>query len=64
MDPNTPEEVAVALYDQLADGPVCFAHRDDAWVAEVCLALPRHEAVGVWRALQETSTRTPDRIAR
>jgi short-subunit dehydrogenase len=64
MDPNTPEEVASALYDQLADGPVCFAHRDDAWVAEVCLALPRAEAVGVWRALQETSTRTPDRQAR
>ena len=64
MDPNTPEEVATALYDHLADGPVCFAHPDDAWVAEVCLALPRADAVGVWRALQETSTRTPDRQAR
>jgi uncharacterized protein len=64
MDPNTPEEVANALYDQLGDGPVCYAHRDDAWVAEVCMALPRAEAVGVWRALQETSTRTPDRQAR
>jgi short-subunit dehydrogenase len=64
MDPNTPEEVANALYDQLADGPVCFAHPDDAWVAERCFALPRAEAVGVWRALQETSMRTPDRIAK
>jgi hypothetical protein len=64
MNPNSPEQVATALYDQLADGPVCYADPDDAWVAEVCLALPRTEAVRVWRELQETSTRVPDRQAR
>jgi short-subunit dehydrogenase len=64
MHPNTPEEVASALYDQMADGPVCYAHPADAWVSEVSLALPRAEAVRVWRALQETSTRIPEQQAR
>jgi short-subunit dehydrogenase len=64
LNPSTPQEVANALYDQLGAGPVCFTHPDDAWIAETCFRLPRDEAVGVWRALQETSTRAPERQAR
>lgn len=64
LDPSTPEEVAVASYDALGAGPVCFAHSDDEMIFRGTLALPRDEAVAVWRGLQETSTRTPDRIAR
>ncbi|MEX1007709.1 MAG: SDR family NAD(P)-dependent oxidoreductase [Acidimicrobiia bacterium] len=62
--PSSPEEVAVASYDQLGAGPVCFSHPDDEFIAGATLALPRDEAVAVWRGLQETATRTPDRIAR
>jgi hypothetical protein len=43
---------------------VVFSHPDDAFVAEATWALPRADAVAVWRGVQETSTRTPDRIAR
>jgi short-subunit dehydrogenase len=64
MRPSTPEEVAVASYDGLGKGPVAFTHPDDAFVADKCLKLPRDEATLVWRALQETSTRRPDRIAK
>jgi short-subunit dehydrogenase len=64
MRPSTPEEVATASYDGLGRGPVAFTHPDDAFVAGRCLALPRDEATLVWRALQETSTRRPERIAR
>jgi uncharacterized protein len=64
MRPSTPEEVAVASYDGLGKGPVTYTHPDDAFVADKCLKLPRDEATLVWRALQETSTRRPDRIAR
>jgi NAD(P)-dependent dehydrogenase (short-subunit alcohol dehydrogenase family) len=64
VDPSTPQEVATALYDQLGQGPVVFSHPDDAHVAEATWALPRDQAVGVWRGVQATSTRTPDRIAR
>ena len=64
MNPNTPEEVAEALYEQVADGPVCYAHPADAWVSKASLALPRAEAVRVWRALQETSQRIPEKQAR
>jgi uncharacterized protein len=64
MNPSEPHDVAVALYDQLADGPVCWAHPDDAWVTERSLAMPRADTVQMWRELQETSTRTPDRQAR
>lgn len=63
MDPSQPHEVAVALYDQLADGPVCFSHPIDAWLTSASLALPRDQAVAVWRGLQETSTRRPERQA-
>ena len=63
LRPNPPEQVAVALYDQLRNGPVCYADPDDEFVSRRSLALPRTEAVGVWRALQETSTRIPDRQA-
>ena len=64
MRPSTPEEVATASYDGLGRGPVCFTHPDDAFVADQCFHLPREEGIAVWRALQETSTRTPDRIAK
>jgi short-subunit dehydrogenase len=63
IDPVSPEQVATALYDQLNEGPVCYSHPDDAWIAEATLALPREEATHLWVALQETSTRTPDRQA-
>jgi short-subunit dehydrogenase len=63
-DPSTPEAVAVASYDALGVRPVCFSHPDDEMIFRGTLALPRDEAIGVWRGLQETSTRTPDRIAR
>jgi len=64
MRPSTPEEVATASYDGLGKGPVTYAHSDDEFVSRRCFALPRGEATQVWRALQETSTRRPDRIAR
>jgi short-subunit dehydrogenase len=62
--PSSPEEVAVASYDALGVRPVCFAHPDDEFIFRGTLALDREDAIGVWRGLQETSTRTPDRIAR
>lgn len=63
--PSTPEEVATAAYDALgSDSPVSFSHPDDDWIFRATLALPRDEAVATWRGLQETATRTPDRIAR
>ena len=64
MHPSEPEQVAVALYDQLATGPVCYADPNDEWVSQRSLALPREKAVAVWRQLQETSTRIPERQAR
>jgi uncharacterized protein len=64
MRPSTPEEVAVASLDGIGSGPVTYTHPDDAWVSRTCFTLPRDEATMVWRALQETSTHAPDRIAR
>jgi uncharacterized protein len=63
MRPNPPEQVASALYDQLGSGPVCWADPDDEFVSRQCLAMPRDEAVAVWRGVQETSTRIPERQA-
>jgi uncharacterized protein len=63
MNPNPPEQVAAALYDQLGSGPVCWADPDDEFVSRQCLAMPRGEAVAVWRGVQETSTRVPERQA-
>jgi uncharacterized protein len=63
MDPSPPEEVATALYDQLADGPVCFSRPVDGVIARGSLDLPRDQVTNVWRAAQETSTRIPDRQA-
>jgi hypothetical protein len=63
MRPNPPEQVARALYDQLAAGPVCYADPDDEFVSVRSLAMPRTDAIAVWRAVQETSTRIPDRQA-
>jgi short-subunit dehydrogenase len=63
--PSTPEEVAAAAYDSLGSAsPVSFSHPDDDWIFRATLALPRDEAVAMWRGVQETATRTPDRIAR
>ena len=64
MSPSEPEEVAIALYDQLGDGPVSYSHPDDAWISAASLALPRREAVRVWRSVQETSMRIPEQQAR
>jgi short-subunit dehydrogenase len=63
MNPNPPQQVAAALYDQLGSGPVCWADPDDEFVSRKCLAMPRDEAVAVWRGVQETSTRVPERQA-
>jgi len=63
MRPNPPEQVARALYDQLGSGPVCWADPDDEFVSQKCLAMPRDEAVAVWRGVQMTSTRVPERQA-
>jgi len=63
MHPNPPEQVATALYDQLGSGPVCWADPDDEFVSKKCLAMPRDEAVALWRGVQMTSTRVPDRQA-
>jgi uncharacterized protein len=63
MKPNPPEQVANALYDQLGAGPVCWADPDDEFVSRKCLAMPRDEAVAVWRGVQMTSTRIPERQA-
>jgi uncharacterized protein len=64
MNPASPEQVAVALYDQLADGPVCFSTADDAWVAEQVFKLSRKDAVAVWQGVQETPTRLASHTAR
>jgi short-subunit dehydrogenase len=64
MNPSSPEEVAVASYDGLGKGPVAYTHPDDEFVADKCLSMSRAEATLVWRGLQETSTRRPDRIAK
>jgi short-subunit dehydrogenase len=63
INPNLPEQVATALYDQLGSGPVCWADPDDEFISRKCLAMPRDEAVAVWRGVQETSTRVPERQA-
>jgi hypothetical protein len=62
--PSTPEEVATASLDGLGNGPVAYTSADDEFVSRRCFALPRDEATRVWRELQETSLRRPDRIAR
>jgi len=63
LNPTRPEQVATRLYDQLASGPVCFADPDDEFVSRRCMAMPRVDAVAVWRGVQETSMRIPDRQA-
>jgi short-subunit dehydrogenase len=63
MKPNPPEQVATALYDQLGSGPVSWADPDDEFVSRQCLAMPREAAVEVWRGVQETSTRVPEKQA-
>lgn len=64
MHPNPPEQVATALYDQLASGPVSYADPHDEFVSRRCFALSREESVGVWTALQQTSLRVPEKQAR
>jgi uncharacterized protein len=56
--------VATASYDGLGNGPVAYTYPDDEFVSRQCFNLPRSEATRVWRELQETSTRRPDRVAR
>jgi len=63
MKPNPPEQVATALYDQLGSGPVCWADPDDEFVSAKCLAMSREAAVEVWRGIQETSLRVPEKQA-
>ena len=64
MRPSTPEEVAVASLDAIGTGPVAYTSPVDEKVSRTCFAMPRDAATLVWRELQETSTRKPDRIAR
>jgi uncharacterized protein len=54
FNPSAPDDVANALYDQLAGGPVCFSHHADEDLGLTTFALPRTEAIAVWRGLQET----------
>jgi hypothetical protein len=63
MKPTPPEQVATALYDQIGSLPVCFADPDDEWVSRRCMAMERVDAIKVWRGVQETSTRVPDKQA-
>jgi short-subunit dehydrogenase len=63
MKPTPPQQVARALYDQLGSGPVCFADPDDEWVSRRCMAMERVDAIKVWRGVQETSLRLPDKQA-
>jgi short-subunit dehydrogenase len=64
MDPSPPAEVATALYDQLGQGPVCWSRPEDEWIARKSLDMSRPAVVQMWRELQETSTRRPERQAR
>jgi short-subunit dehydrogenase len=64
MDPSPPEEVAVALLDQLADGPVCFSREEDAIIFRKTMDQSRADAVRTWVGLQQTSLRIPERQAR
>jgi short-subunit dehydrogenase len=63
MHPAEPHDVALALYDKLADGPICFTNEDDEFVGLASLAMSRVEAVEMWRKLQETSVRIADQQA-
>jgi short-subunit dehydrogenase len=63
MKPTPPEQVARALYDQIGSGPVCFADPDDEWISRRCMAMERVDAIKVWRGVQETSLRVPDKQA-
>ena len=60
VDASTPEEVAMTLLDQLGDGPVCYSHPDDAFIAQATFTLSRKDAVGVWCGVQNTATRIAD----
>jgi len=56
--PTPPDVAAKALYDQLSHGPVCFSFPGDEYVGVGALALPRAEAISLWRQVQETPLRT------
>jgi short-subunit dehydrogenase len=64
LSPVRPEAVAVSAYDALGAGPVSFSDPEDEWIFRATLASSREDAVAIWRGVQETATRTPDRIAR
>jgi short-subunit dehydrogenase len=63
LKPTPPETVAQALYDQIGNGPVCFADPDDEFVSRRCMQMSREDAVAVWRGVQETSVRIPEKQA-
>lgn len=63
LRPTPPKQVADRLYDQLGNGPVCFADDDDEWVSRRCMEMERVDAIQVWRGVQETSVRVPDKQA-
>jgi len=63
LKPTPPAQVARLLYDQIGSGPVCFADPDDEWVSRRCMEMERVDAVKVWRGVQETSLRVPDKQA-
>jgi uncharacterized protein len=63
MKPTPPDQVARLLYNQIGSGPVCFADPDDEWVSRRCMAMERVDAIKVWRGVQETSLRVPDKQA-
>jgi short-subunit dehydrogenase len=64
MNPATPEQVATKLYEQLADGPVCFSTPEDEFVADSMFRMTRAEVVDLWVKLQQTTTRLADHTAR
>jgi predicted NBD/HSP70 family sugar kinase len=57
-------EIVAEFSDQMGDGPVCFTHPDDAWVAEQVFKRSRREAVEIWTGVQETPTRMATHTAR
>jgi short-subunit dehydrogenase len=63
LKPTPPAQVATRLYDQMGLTPVCFADEDDEFVSRTCMAMPRTEAIRVWRGVQETSMRIPEKQA-
>lgn len=64
MNPVAPEVCATTLFDNLADGPVCFSTPEDEFVASKMFAMPRADIVRLWVDVQNTTTRLPEHDAR